>query len=42
VELRDNGALLQIYAHLMSLFGWDRLVVKAMRRAPQAPQAANA
>jgi hypothetical protein len=41
VELRDNGALPQIYAHLLSLLGWDRLVVKAMLR-PRAPVAANA
>jgi hypothetical protein len=40
-ELRDNGALAQIYAHLVSLLGWDRLVVKAMLR-PRAPVAANA
>lgn len=42
VELRDNGALGQIYAHLMSLVGWDRLVALAMARAPAQPQAANA
>jgi len=41
VELRDNGALPQIYAHLLSLVGWDRLVALAMARQPQ-PQAANA
>jgi hypothetical protein len=39
-ELRDNGALAQIYAHLVSLLGWDRLIVKAMLR-PRIPQAAN-
>jgi len=39
-ELRDNGALAQIYAHLISLLGWDRLIVKAMLR-PRAPVAAN-
>jgi hypothetical protein len=42
VELRDNGALAQIYAHLLSLVGWDRLVAIAMARAPQMPAAANA
>lgn len=42
VELRDNGALGQIYAHLMSLVGWDRLVALAMSRAAAQPQAANA
>jgi hypothetical protein len=40
IELRDNGALAQIYAHLVSLLGWDRLIVKAMLR-PRNP-AANA
>lgn len=33
VELRDNGALAQIYAHLASLQGWDRLVAMALKRA---------
>lgn len=43
VELRDNGALSQIYAHLLSLVGWDRLIALAMaRQAAQQPQAANA
>lgn len=43
VELRDNGALGQIYAHLLSLVGWDRLVAIAMARAAaQQPVAANA
>lgn len=40
-ELRDNGALGQIYAHLLSLVGWDRLIALAMARAPQQVQAAN-
>ena len=26
VQLRDTGALAQIYAHLHSLFLWDRLI----------------
>ena len=39
-ELSSNGALSQIYAHLISLFGWDRLIVKAMLR-PRIPVAAN-
>ena len=39
-ELQTNGALSQIYAHLISLFGWDRLIVKAMLR-PRTPVAAN-
>lgn len=44
IELRDNGALSQIYAHLISLAGWDRLMAIAITRAQQAalPQAANA
>ncbi len=43
VELRDNGALNQIYAHLTSLVGWDRLIALAMARQANAPpQAANA
>ena len=41
IELRDNGALGQIYAHLLSLVGWDRLVALAMARQAQAPAAAN-
>ena len=31
-ELRDNGALGQIYAHLVSLAGWDRLIALALTR----------
>ncbi len=38
--LAANGALSQIYAHLISLYGWDRLVVRAMLR-PRTPVAAN-
>lgn len=41
-ELRDNGALGQIYAHLVSLLGWDRLVAMTFERAGPAPAAANA
>jgi hypothetical protein len=40
--LRDNGALAQIYAHLVSLVGWDRLISLALARQTQAMQAANA
>jgi hypothetical protein len=36
VELRDNGALGQIYAHLVSLFGWDKLVAESLARRDQA------
>ena len=42
VELRDNGALGQIYAHLVSLLGWDRLIALAFQRAAQMETAANA
>ena len=43
VELRDNGALGQIYAHLVSLLGWDRLIAMAFTRAAaETPVAANA
>lgn len=42
VELRDNGALGQIYAHLVSLMGWDRLVALAITRQSQQQRAANA
>lgn len=42
LELRDNGALGQIYAHLISLTGWDRLVALAItRQVQQQPVAAN-
>lgn len=41
-ELRDNGALGQFYAHLMSLQGWERLIAMAFQRAAEAPVAANA
>ncbi len=37
VELRDNGALHQIYAHLTSLFGWDRIIAESMLRGNIAP-----
>jgi len=42
VELRDNGALGQIYAHLVSLLGWDRLIAMAFQKAAQQSEAANA
>lgn len=42
VELRDNGALGQIYAHLVSLGGWDRLIARALIRAQNRPTVANA
>jgi len=40
-ELLVNGAMGQIYAHLNSLLGWDRLINLAIHRQSQAPQAAN-
>jgi len=43
VELRNNGALNQIYAHLTSHFGWDRIVLESLERAAAAgPVVANA
>jgi hypothetical protein len=43
VELRDNGALALIYAHLNSLLNWDKLVALAMQRnAAEQPVAGNA
>ena len=41
VELRDNGALGQIYAHIHSLVGWDRLIALAMTKANEEPQPLN-
>lgn len=41
-EIRANGALAQIYAHLLSLVGWDRLIALALTRSAQTqPTAAN-
>jgi len=40
-ELTVNGALGQMYAHLISLTGWDRLIALAMGRQNAAPAAAN-
>ncbi len=34
VELRDTGALRQIYAHLDSLYIWDRLITRTVLRFP--------
>lgn len=34
VELRDTGALRQIYAHLDSLYIWDRLITRTLLRFP--------
>ncbi|MBO9559548.1 MAG: SapC family protein [Caulobacter sp.] len=35
-ELQTSGALAQIYAHLVSLIGWDRLIALATQRQQQA------
>jgi hypothetical protein len=41
-ELADNGALGQIYAHLMSLAGWDRMIALALAaQADATPAPAN-
>jgi hypothetical protein len=40
LELVANGALSQIFAHLMSLNGWERLMTMSMARQP-VPGAAN-
>jgi hypothetical protein len=38
LELKDNGALPLIYAHMTSLFGWDRLISETLaHRAAQTP-----
>lgn len=43
VELRGNGALSVIYAHMMSLNGWDKLIARATARANrEQPAAGNA
>ena len=41
-QLRASGALPQIYAHLLSLLGWDRVITRAILRAQSRPAAANA
>ena len=41
-QFRDSGALPQIYAHLLSLLGWDRVITRAILRAQSRPAAANA
>ena len=41
VELRDTGALQQIYAHINSLLNWDRLITRTITRMPMEV-AANA
>lgn len=34
VDLRNSGALQQIYAHMTSLFNWERLVTRTMVKYP--------
>lgn len=41
-QLRDNGALGQIYAHLVSLLGWDRLIAMTFQRNAAQAAAGNA
>jgi len=40
-QLLDNGAIAQIYAHLASLIGWDRLIALAIARQSAGPAPAN-
>jgi hypothetical protein len=40
IEFIQNGAMSQIYAHLTSLNGWDRLISMTLARPP-APRPAN-
>jgi hypothetical protein len=40
-ELVENGAIAQIYAHLMSLGGWDRLIALTLAGQAAAPPGAK-
>jgi hypothetical protein len=42
IELRDNGALPLIYAHMVSLYGWERLIAESLMRRAAAQAAAAA
>lgn len=42
VELRDNGALSQIYAHIMSLLNWEALIALAVERSIKRDAAGTA
>lgn len=42
LSLRANGALQQIYAHIASLNGWDKLLAETLALAAAAPAVANA
>ncbi len=39
MELKENGAIGAIYAHLVSLLNWPRVIQRALRAAPQADPA---
>lgn len=41
IELRDNGALAQIYAHIHSLPSWDKLVALALHKSQGKPSVVN-
>lgn len=41
-ELRANGALGAIYAHMISLLNWQRVIARAVRQQQTAPQPAPA
>jgi SapC len=41
LELKQKGALGAIYAHLVSLLQWQKLVQRTLRTVPQDPTAAN-
>ena len=32
VELRDNGALQQIFTHIASLYGWEKIIAESVQR----------
>ena len=40
IEMRDNGVIGAIYAHMVSLLNWQKVIQRAMREAP--PVAGNA
>jgi hypothetical protein len=42
IQLRDNGALGQAYAHVVSLLGWDKLIALAFERAAREQTAGRA
>jgi hypothetical protein len=42
LELKQKGCLGAIYAHLVSLLQWQKLVQRTLRNAPQNPEVANA